>query len=440
MAAGTATIPVGGSGPGGGLNQAGTAGSDSQGGMAGVGTCSGRCSESCKCQSSEGPCTTSNDCAASLVCGSNAGPKFGVRGNVCVPAHCVNDIVDADETSRDCGGSCGCALFESLGDMAAHPHAVNADGSIAVGEAIDSNGTYRAILWTRTGMRWLSDLESAANGIDASGSTIAGHVRQNGDLVPVVWRATDNYVTTSLNWPWADRRFISISGISANGTVIVGSNLTPTGGSEGFRWTQGTGFVSLEGIQPGKYVDVLAVSGSGVVVVGKGADASGALVPFRWQNGASASLGAIGQGGSGSGEARATNIDGSVIVGQAPSPLGFQAFRWMDGQMIGLGDLSGGSYSSIAYGVSDNGRRVVGMSSGMNSNAIAADMAFLWDDDAPGMQQLLDAMRVRGFEELPLGWIMQKAVAISADGKVIVGEGPGPSARISQGWRVTLEP
>jgi hypothetical protein len=54
-------------------------------------------------------CSLDDECVSPLVCASE-GVRFGFATNinVCVPAHCVNNIQDAAETSNDCGGGCGC--------------------------------------------------------------------------------------------------------------------------------------------------------------------------------------------------------------------------------------------------------------------------------------------------------------------------------------------
>lgn len=70
----------------------------------------GACSEDCPCDAGESDCNTDADCAGALVCGVNNGDQFGFETNfdVCVAAHCRNGVLDADETSVDCGGAdCG---------------------------------------------------------------------------------------------------------------------------------------------------------------------------------------------------------------------------------------------------------------------------------------------------------------------------------------------
>jgi Tol biopolymer transport system component len=71
------------------------------------------CTGTLSCNSGEGDCDSNAQCTAGLglVCGTDNGPNFMMPADwdVCVPAHCTNNISDADEdiARADCGGSCG---------------------------------------------------------------------------------------------------------------------------------------------------------------------------------------------------------------------------------------------------------------------------------------------------------------------------------------------
>src|SRR5262249_20178086 len=57
----------------------------------------------------------------------------------------------------------------------------------------------------------------------------------------------------------------------------------------------------------------------------------------------------------------AVSADGTVVVGQAISAMGPEAFRWTATSGIeGIGDLPGGEFSSIAFGASGDGTVIVG--------------------------------------------------------------------------------
>ena len=113
----------------------------------------------------------------------------------------------------------------------------------------------------------------------------------------------------------------SASGVSADGSVIVGKGASDESPSVAFRWTLQTGMIALGAL---------------------GADLPGQMTFSR---------------------ANAVSADGLVVVGWSTSVEGGQAFRWtQDEGMEGLGDLPGGAFGSEAYAVSADGSVVVGAS------------------------------------------------------------------------------
>ena len=111
-------------------------------------------------------------------------------------------------------------------------------------------------------------------------------------------------------------------------------------------------------------------------------------------------------GGSFSSQAFATSANGSVVVGASQSTLTYEAFRWSaSGGLQGLGTLSGGDYSE-STGVSADGSVVVG-----NSTSSNGMQAFRWTQ-AGGMQ---------GLGDLPGGTFRSQASDVSADGSVVIG-------------------
>jgi RHS repeat-associated protein len=60
------------------------------------------------CGLGEGDCDSNAQCQSGLVCvAGNLAKRGAASGDACAPAHCGNGVNDADETSIDCGGSCG---------------------------------------------------------------------------------------------------------------------------------------------------------------------------------------------------------------------------------------------------------------------------------------------------------------------------------------------
>lgn len=102
--------------------------------------------------------------------------------------------------------------------------------------------------------------------------------------------------------------------------------------------------------------------------------------------------------------------DGKVIVGQANSPQGGQAFRWTaTGGMVALGDLSGGDFNSAALATNFDGSVVIGR--GKSAASSPNDEAFRWTPSS-GMV---------GLGDLPGGFYLSQAISISANGETVVG-------------------
>ena len=130
---------------------------------------------------------------------------------------------------------------------------------------------------------------------------------------------------------------------------------------------------------------------------------------------ASGSMSISGMGGSWS-EAWGVSGDGSAVAGWSSGASGNEAFLWTQaGGMVGLGDLTGGSFSSIAYGISGDGSTVVGR----GYDASGWDV-FVWDE-IEGMQSLKTVLEDGGVDMT--GWTLSRATGVSDDGLTIVGHG-----------------
>jgi probable HAF family extracellular repeat protein len=219
------------------------------------------------------------------------------------------------------------------------------------------------------------------------------------------------------------------SGVSADGSVVVGENsYLNGGGTEAFRWTQATGMVRLGGIFGVHRAS--AVSADGSVIVGYDAVYKEA---FRWtQDTGKVGLGDL-PGGSFYSNANGVSADGSVVVGVSDSANGNEAFRWTQGTgMVGLGFLEGGLFGgSSALGVSADGSVVVGSSSGANGGG-----AFIWNS-AQGMRSLQQVLTNDYGLDLT-GWFLNEANAISADGLTVVGSGTNPNG-LTEAWIASLD-
>ncbi len=108
-----------------------------------------------------------------------------------------------------------------------------------------------------------------------------------------------------------------------------------------------------------------------------------------------------------------TSADGSIVVGDSFTALGFEAFKWTkESRMVGLGGLPGGLDWSTAWAVSGDGSIIVGFASSFRGAE-----AVIWADGGPPL--------ILG--DLPGGPYGAVAVDVTLDGKVVIGiSGSGP--------------
>ena len=100
--------------------------------------------------------------------------------------------------------------------------------------------------------------------------------------------------------------------------------------------------------------EALAVSDDGTVVGTSGNQA------VRWVGGIPVALGDL-PGGSTTSAARSISADGTMIVGNASSANGTEAFLWTAGTgMVALGDLNGGGFLSTARAITPDGVWICG--------------------------------------------------------------------------------
>jgi len=313
---------------------------------------------------------------------------------------------------------------------------VSADGTTVVGRS-DATGTdgNLAFRWTSSGgMVSLGDLPGDGTDSEAYGASA------NGDVV--VGAGNDATGPKAFRWvaPGPMHNLGDLPGgaeqsharaVSADGTVVTGSGNT-SAGSEAFVWREATGMVGL-GDLPGGSVTSSAkgISSDGSRVAGWSISADGTEA-FRWTEG----QGMVGLGDLPGGlffsQADDISGNGHVVVGfgssvNAPTLTRFEAFRWTQATgMVALGDLEGGQFNSRAIAVSANGRIIVGRGS-----SDAGTEAFIWDE-VHGMRSLRDLLTA-GFGLDLTGWSLNNALGVSADGRIIVGSGTNPLGQ-SEAW------
>lgn len=331
--------------------------------------------------------------------------------------------------------------FQGLGDFPGWDFysaaaAVSGDGNVVVGVSHSAWGR-EAFRWTETeGMVRLAIpgitlpdgwCRTVAMAVSADGSVIVGDYDEPDEnsgtgyrTQPFRWTQAGGMV--ALPGMPADSMWVSAYDISADGSVLVGVAY-----GIAYRWTAETGAVDLGGLDGYTSNQAKGVSADGQVVAGGSSTGNSPREAWRWTvSDGPEGLGDL-EGGSFHSVPTAISADGSTIVGfghvEDPQEGGSwpEAFRWTAKEgMVGLGDLPGGPYLSIATDTSADGSVVIGY-----SHTSRGSEAFVWDE-AHGMRRLCDILNDEFGIDMS-AWTWTRARAISDDGTVIVGTGDNPS-------------
>ena len=279
-----------------------------------------------------------------------------------------------------------------------------------------------AFRWSKnTGVEFVREIRRGT-AIAGDGTRIVGPVGYG--VGPVAWFEDQGFVDLGVVEGLADRGYATA--LSSDGTVAVGAvgddlfGVGLGGEYQAFRWRDGSGIESL-GDLPGATVRsfATAVSADGRVIVGQGTssgDVGGEA--FRWTE----ETGMVGLGHLDSrimNTATDVSDDGQVVVGYAYGLLlDPVAFQWTeDSQMTELG-------FEVAQAVNADGSTIVGQSNGV---------AMIWDDEL-GVRRLQDVLAMEyGLSENLVGWSLEAAMDISADGETIIGFGENPHG-LREAW------
>ncbi|MBL8200334.1 MAG: hypothetical protein JNK40_05110 [Chromatiales bacterium] len=307
---------------------------------------------------------------------------------------------------------------------------VSADGSVITGylPGIPS----RAFRWTAaTGFVGLGSVlpseTSIGRAISDDGNTIVG--LSNGEAFR--WTPAGGMVGLGNLNEFSE----GATGVSADGQVVVGI----IGGQSSAAIWSGGSITLLDPLPTGSSSAAFGVSGDGQVVVGRSSRELEVEGPVneatRWVNGVPAGLGDL-PGWDYWSRAEAASADGSVIVGWSRAAYSIDggegeieleaAFRWTPvGGMVALDSQFA---NSRALDVSADGNVIVGNREGTG--------ATVWINGGEG-QSLFDLLVAQGATGLD-GWSLG-ATAISADGRTIIGMGYGPDPNVQLGWVATID-
>lgn len=266
-------------------------------------------------------------------------------------------------------------------------------------------------------------LRTISAGSSADGSVVAGEsemlaVSDSGLNGLEAFRWTEATGTVSLGTPVGLDPNASaglstrVSGISADGAVIVGT-WSISGGPQGaFRWTEGAGMQQLNAPTGATFGDIVQLSADGSVLLGELTISSGHTRAFRWTSDAGVVVLAPLAGDS---DTHPTWLseNGAVVVGSSTNISGDQAFRWTQATgSTGLGLLPGDtSCEPQKLPPAASGAEVIG-----TCGAGTDTTPFRWTQSS-GLQSL---------GKLP-GHVGHYAWSMSADGTAVIGDSTSSS-------------
>jgi probable HAF family extracellular repeat protein len=314
-------------------------------------------------------------------------------------------------------------LFRGLGFLpgghASFATGVMTSGSAVVGESHTGvAGAQVAFIWTRCG--GMTPLTIAPRESSAHAVSEAGFV------VGTIFHSR----STAMAWPSIDGPAyqpgtpgeVSSTAYASSNRVVVGSSYSG-GVQAAYCWSPDTGAVALT---PGVFSasEALGISENGRVIVGWGIFTdSTRRRAIVWQD--RTTVIDLGQG-----IARAVSTDGRTVVGS----IGPSVFVWNELAGLGLLGALPDDEAAEATSVSADGSVIVGRSyvSGVGSSS----HPFVYDR-VNGMRNLEVVLARRG---VSFGnWTLDRAVAVSSDGRTIVGSGTNPG-RQPEAWIATLSP
>ena len=292
------------------------------------------------------------------------------------------------------------------------------------------------LLWMPTsGDRRIGGIGVA--GISLDGKTIAGTVFDSQLLQnAAIWTGGTEWRLLGPILRGArpcDNLLTSSYGATRDGKAVVGLGWDGCNYAHGFRWEESTGMVDLGSLNA-RSTRANGISDDGKVIVGFGEHETGVRIATKWVslrqefiNGPAGPLG----------EARGTNNDGSIIVGDICSFLDVRnrAWKWTARGGVTCYEVPRPSTVPLAgrpiMSTVSNDGRVIG---GSYTFGLDAE-ALLWIDDE--VHFLKDYLRANGHPNAFEGWVNTGFItAVSPDGRTVVGYGAGRTT--FQGYLIIL--
>jgi probable HAF family extracellular repeat protein len=348
------------------------------------------------------------------------------------------------------GSACAQAQFEPLGTLGSFVResrawGVSANGQVVVGSSNSWLSGSEPEAFRKVGSAPMQALgvlnpdyfQSEALAVSADGNSVVGSSFADPTRLPRAFRWSVGGPMVDLGgFPPAAINSIAY-GVSANGSVLVGTakTLDTLGNNrdEAFRWTLASQAKQALGFLPGgTFSWAYGTSQDGAVVVGFSGSAAQTRA-FIWRAPAGP-MQALSGDTTDSSIASGVSGDGRVVFGQCFVGPGVAAFRWSAGEgFLVLGDLPtnpGPANANLLAGNLD-GSVLVGY--GTSATSGFDGEAVIWDFG--GLRSVRDVLVERGVNMT--GWTLQWATGVSADGQTIVGFGRNPQGKI-EAWRAFL--
>lgn len=339
--------------------------------------------------------------------------------------------------------------FDALGDLpggeqASYVSAVSAAGDVVVGYSRGDSGD-QAVRWTpERGLEGLGGADSRARGVSPDGSLVVGSIaypENERGRAAALWAgdAPLSILQTTAPASGAPRPFVFIDATAVlDDGLVFGTciQFAAYGEPIGCRFDGPNDLRTL----PASYIHRASEGHyAGTTHSERHAPFTtravfdGQPLPFPIDAGCSANTGCRA-------DAYDFTNDGASIVGtfllpdpwSAPgsSPLRKGAFLYPPTFIwTRLSDLRGGEEASGAYAISLDGRTIVGFGSDDGGQ-----QALVWTDGTP---YRADELVLRAGGTIPAGWQLRELRAMSADGKVWVGNGINPDGH-EEGFRIVM--
>jgi len=307
---------------------------------------------------------------------------------------------------------------------------VSANGLVVVGRDGGVGSVGIGFRWTEEG--GITELpffpnatQSNARGVSGDGSVIVGYaVFSDGSFKALRWAGGTVSALPSLPVDPPVREMSIAQAISYDGTIIVGVGTNNLNKNEALMWVGG-GLQILGHLPGGNSSSAADISYDGSVIVGSSelyySQFQKYNLAFRRVGGGA--LQSLGTGGYYSSVAYGVSKNGEVIVGALIEDDISIAARWTASG--GWEPLQGTTGSSNAYGASADGDIIVGLMEGK---------AFIWDADSSA-RDLKKVLENEYHLDLT-GWILSSATAIDSSGTAIVGYGNHNA--MTEAWYVKL--